>query len=381
MLPRLYNADSKDPENYLRGNGLGFLRDTISCDVTEEKNGEYFLEAIINGADRLANVITDSMIIRAKPNNVDLPQLFEINKVTSSYGADGKKIKIYAQHIKYLYFNNYISNNINYDDDAGTPYEIMSRVHPKLAFSNYFYFRSSITRTGSIDMTDAPIKPLGEIVGGKENSLVSVFGGELHYDNSVIEFLASRGKDSNHRIMFGHNMSSYEQTLTNDASYSHIVGYAKVPMYAERTGPSSGEYKVITSTPVATGSTRIFPKIKQIDFTSDLRNCFGNDFRMINGTLETGIQDKLNNLTAAKLSEYSGIANKDINIKIDYRPELDRLNNVGLCDTVNVVLGTGSVVKAQITKVKYDSLAERYKMIEIGDPKPMLPAFFAQKRR
>ena len=94
-----------------------------------------------------------------------------------------------------------------------------------------------------------------------------------------------------------------------------------------------------------------------------------------------GIQNKLNALTAEKLGEYSGIANKDVNIKIDYRPELDRLNNVGLCDTVNVVLGTGSVVKAQVTKVKYDSLAERYKMIEIGDPKPMLPAFFSKKRR
>jgi phage-related protein len=226
-------------------------------------------------------------------------------------------------------------------------------------------------------MTDAPSKTLGEIIGGKENSIVSVFGGELHYDNFNIELLAERGHATNHRIIFGHNMSSYEQTLTNDASYSHIVGYAKVPI----SRATNGAYKTITSTPVSTGSTRAFPKIKQIDFTDDLRNYFGNTFEITGGTLYPGIQDKLNALTAEKLGEYSGIANKDVNIKIDYRPELDRLNNVALCDTVNVVLGAGSVIKAQVTKVKYDSLAERYKMIEIGDPKPVLPAFFTKKRR
>ena len=381
MLPRLYNANSIYKGAYLNHNGLGFLRDTKSCEVTEEKNGEYFLEAAISGSDRLANVITDSMLIKAKPNDIDPPQLFEINKAVTSFGTGGKQIKVSAQHIKYLFFNNFISNNVDYADDTGSPSQIMANVFSRLALPHDFTFTSGIASLGTIDMTDAPAKTLGEIIGGKENSLVSVFNAELHYNNFDIELLASRGHDSNHRIMYGHNISSCEQTLTNDASYSHIVGYAKVPVYVSGSGSSSQSYKVITSTPVSTGSTKTFPKIKQIDFTSDLRNYFGNDFKITGGTLTPGIQNKLNALTAEKLGEYSGIANKDVNIKIDYRPELDRLNNVGLCDTVNVVLGTGSVVKAQVTKVKYDSLAERYKMIEIGDPKPMLPAFFTKKRR
>ena len=377
MLPRLYNANSIYKGAYLNHNGLGFLRDTISCEVTEEKNGEYFLDAVISGSDRLANVITDSMLIKAKPNDVDPPQLFEINKVVTSHGYGGKQIKVSAQHIKYLAFNNYIPSNVDYADDTGSPAQIMANVFSRLALPHDFTFVSGIGSLRAIDMTDAPSKTLGEIISGKENSIVSAFGGELHYDNFNIELLAERGHATNHRIIFGHNMSSYEQTLTNDASYSHIVGYAKVPI----SGATNGAYKTITSTPVSTGSTRAFPKIKQIDFTNDLRNYFGNTFEITGGTLYPGIQDKLNALTAEKLGEYSGIANKDVNIKIDYRPELDRLNNVALCDTVNVVLGTGSVVKAQVTKVKYDSLAERYKMIEIGDPKPMLPAFFSKKRR
>ena len=381
MLPRLYNTYNTYIWGYKNTNGLGFLRETLSCEVTEERNGEYFLEATISGSDRLANVITDSMFIKAKANDVDPPQLFEINKVVTLYGSGGKQINVSAQHIRRIAFNNYISNNVNYADDTGSPAQIMANVFSKLAMTNYFTFTSGIASLETIDMTDAPAKTLGEIIGGKENSLVSVFNAELHYDNFDIELLASRGRASNHRIMFGHNVSSCEQTLTNDASYSHIVGYAKVPEYVNGSGSSSGSYKVITSAQVLTGSTRTFPKIKQIDFTNDLRDCFGNDFKIVDGTLVPGIKDKLNNLTAEKLSEYSGIANKDVNIKIDYRPELDRLNNVGLCDTVNVVLGTGSVIRAQVTKVKYDSLAERYTMIEVGDPKPMLPAFFTKKRR
>lgn len=379
MLPRLYNASTA--YNSYNNNGLGFLRDTKSCEVTEEKNGEYFLEATISGSDRLADVITDSMLIKAKANDIDPPQLFEINKVVTSNGNGGKQIKVSAQHIKYLCFNNYIPQNVDYADDSGTPAQIMANVFSRLALTNYFTFTSGITDTGTIDFTDAPSKTLGEIIGGKENSIISVFGGELHFNNFNIELLRSRGQASNHRIIFGHNLSSYDQTLTNDSSYSHIVGYAKVPDYVSGSSSSSGSYKVITSTPVLTGSTRAFPKIKQIDFTSDLRSCYGNDFKITGGTLTPGIQDKLDALTAEKLSEYSGIANKDLNIKIDYRPELDRLNNVALCDTVNVVLGTASVVRAQVTKVKYDSLAERYTMLEVGDPKPMLPAFFTKKRR
>ena len=143
MLPRLYNANSTNRLTY-QNNGLGFIKEARSCDVTEEKNGEYFLEATISGSDRLANVITDSMFIKAKPNDVDSPQLFEINKVVTSYGSDGKQIKVSAQHIKHIAFNNYISNNVNYADDTGSPTQIMRNVFSRLAMHNYFDFTSGI---------------------------------------------------------------------------------------------------------------------------------------------------------------------------------------------------------------------------------------------
>ena len=64
MLPRLYNPNIS--VNTYSNNGLGFIRDCISCEAT----------ATILGSDRLADQITDSMIIKAKANDYDPPQLF-----------------------------------------------------------------------------------------------------------------------------------------------------------------------------------------------------------------------------------------------------------------------------------------------------------------
>ena len=171
-------------------------------------------------------------------------------------------------------------------------------------------------------------------------------------------------------------MSSYEQTLTNDASYSHIVGFAKVP-----NQHATGKYVTITSNPVRTEYRRVFPKVKLIDFSNELKTYFGNGFYISGQTLATGILEKLNALTAEKLKEYKDTANQDINIKIDYRPELDKLSGVGLCDTVTVALSKTNAVRAQITKVKYDSLAERYNFIEVGNYKPSISTFVNKRRR
>ena len=375
MLPRLYDPNTS--AGAYSNNGLGFIHDCISCEATEEKNGEYFLDATISGSDRLAEQITDSMIIKAKANDYDPPQLFEITKAVPSYNDRGRQIKISAQHIKYLCFQNYLPSSVDYADDVGTPQHIISTVFSRLALPNRFTFSSNISARKTIKFAEAPSKALGEIFGGAENSLLSEFGGEFHYDNFNIELLASRGREIGHKIVFGKNMSSYEQTLTNDASYSHIVGFAKVP----RLNSQSNGYVTITSDPVTTDCTRVFPKVKLIDFTNELKTFFGNNFYISAGTLYPGIEDKLNEVTQEKLKDYSGIANQDINIKIDYRPELDRLDGVRLCDTVTVALSKTKAVRAQVTKVKYDCLAERYNLLEVGDYRPALAMFLNRRRR
>ena len=143
MLPRLYDPNTS--VGAYSNNGLGFIRDCISCEATEEKNGEYFLDATILGSDRLADQITDSMIIKAKANDYDPPQWCEITKAVPSYKDRGKQITISAQHIKYLCFQNYMPSNIDYPDDVGNPKEIINTVFSRLALPNRFTFSSNIS--------------------------------------------------------------------------------------------------------------------------------------------------------------------------------------------------------------------------------------------
>ena len=174
MLPRLY--DSNTSAGAYSNNGLGFIRDCISCETTEERNGEYFLDAIILGSDRLAEQITGSMIIKAKANDYDPPQLFEITKAVPSYNDRGKQIKISAQHIKYLCFQNYLPSNVDYADDVGTPQHIISTVFSRLALPNRFTFSSNISARKTIKFAEAPSKALGEIFGGEADA-DEIFGG------------------------------------------------------------------------------------------------------------------------------------------------------------------------------------------------------------
>ena len=55
------------------------------------------------------------------------------------------------------------------------------------------------------------------------------------------------------------------------------------------------------------------------------------------------------------------------NLTVNYRPILDEMSAVGLGDTVDVELKSGRIVEARITKTSYDSLAERWTSITLGN--------------
>ena len=80
MIPRLY-ARSGVINDYLLNNGLGFISTCTECRVTEERNGNYYLDMTVPKSDRLAGALAPDMIVKAMPNFTDPPQLFEINNI------------------------------------------------------------------------------------------------------------------------------------------------------------------------------------------------------------------------------------------------------------------------------------------------------------
>lgn len=379
MQPRLYDAVASTTA--YDNNGYGFFSTCSKCEVTEERNGVYSLSMIITDRDPLADTAIVGMFIKAKANQYDKPQLFEINEIIcdSSNGS----ITINANHIKFLGFQNTASNNSNYSNTYHeNPSEVVNDLlSDSIIENNVFTFSSDITEKKDFNYKGVASKKIGDIIGNSEGSVLEVYGGELHYDNFKIELLKSRGSDSGKKIMFGYNMSDYKQTMTNDTDYTHCIGYATFDKADENATDKT--ITLVGDPTVSTKHSIIFPKVKLIDFTDKVKNDVGSDFKV-----RTDIADDIElikDLLYYYSNEYvirNGWSEPNVNIVITYRPELDKLQDIKLCDTVTVCFGRSKKsIKTKITKVVYDSILERYILVEVGNKSLSLYDFLSKTRR
>ncbi|MBQ5686433.1 MAG: hypothetical protein IIV23_01920, partial [Ruminococcus sp.] len=169
------------------------------------------------------------MLVKALTNFRDPPQLFEITDVAIS--PNGQKRRITAQHIKTIAFQDCLRDtfiarafNDRTADYVGKEYFSYHRSQ-----TNRFSFSSNIPGVKSFDCFDAKSKLFGDLFGQAEGGIQAIYGGEFHYNNFEIELLSHRGRGM-HRITYGGALSDYEQALTNGASYTHLIGYVKVPL-------------------------------------------------------------------------------------------------------------------------------------------------------
>lgn len=93
-IPILYPPNTADFSTF----GIGALTDTISCEVTEERNGlfECLLKYPVTGQHY--GRIAKECIIKAKPNDTSAPQAFRIYRITKPLNGI---VSIYGQHISY----------------------------------------------------------------------------------------------------------------------------------------------------------------------------------------------------------------------------------------------------------------------------------------
>ena len=92
MIPVLYPPNTTNFSSF----GLGVLTDSISCEVTEERNGvfECLLKYPVSGQHY--GLITKECIIKAKPNDTAADQAFRIYRITKPLNGI---VTIYGQHI------------------------------------------------------------------------------------------------------------------------------------------------------------------------------------------------------------------------------------------------------------------------------------------
>ena len=211
MIPVLYPPNAADFSTF----GLGVLTDTISCEVTEERNGvfECLLKYPVSGQHY--GLITKECIVKAKPNDTAAEQAFRIYCITKPLNGI---VTIYGQHISYDIVNVPV-----------LPFSTESR-SPQLVLSQ---FLAGDTRfTGWTDYSDAKAfsvtqpKSVRACLGGTEGSMLSKWYSEFEWDNFTVKFHSHRRQKTGMVIEYGKNLTALEQDEDNSGVYTALLPYA-----------------------------------------------------------------------------------------------------------------------------------------------------------
>ena len=333
MKPILYAAT----ETAFTSNGVGVLADCISCLVTEERNGEYELEMQYPSNGLWSEDIDVGMVIKAKANDTDAPQLFQIYDIARSLSA---AYVIKAEHISYrlsgVPLKPYSAAGV-----AATLAGISSHAVANVGFT----FSTDFTNTTNYSFTTP--RSVRSLLGGAEGSLLDLFGGEYHFNNFKVELLKARGSDNGVTIRYGKNLTELEQDV-NGAVYNGIFPF----WYKENEGV------VYPNSAVAASGSYPVQCYEALDLTNDFQKkptaaqLTARAQSLVNGYGAPVESISLSFITLHQLKEYATIA---------------ALEHVSLCDVVHVIYDAiGVNVKTKVVKTVYNTLTELYDAIEVG---------------
>lgn len=329
-------------------NGLGALADCISAVVSEERNGifEIELEYPIDGIHY--SEIGIGSIICATPADGKPIQPFEVYKITRPLNG---VVTIYGEHISYRL------NRIPVLPFAAQTCALaLQGLKTNAAETCPFDFYTDKVIDG--DWTNTVPASIRARLGGTEGSILERFGGEYEFDNFDVHLWTHRGANNGVTIRYGKNLTELEQETNIEATITGVLPY----WYNEETQTT------VTGSIQYSANAADFPyhRTEVIDFSNDFEN-------------PPTVQD-LEDAANAYIDR-NNIGVPAVNLKVsfvalwqteEYRT-LAALERVNLCDTVTVIFERlGVSATAQVIKTKYDVLAERYTVIEIGDAKSSL---------
>ena len=341
MIPILFESGTTD----FNSNGLGRLRDCISCTVTEERNGiyecefEYPITGVYFESIEIGRIITCTHDDRGDYQ----PFIIYRREVPDLRGI----VKFYAHHISYM-----LADIVVMPFTASSCSQALERIKTYSANTNSFTFWTDKTTTVNYK-TEVP-RLARNMLGGEENSILDVFGGgEYEFDKFQVKLYAARGVDSGVEIRYAKNLVDLDHDVDNSGTYN-----AAVPYWTDSEGQVvTLPEKYITYTGI--GDERI--DAAPMDLSSDFEN------KPTVAQLRSRAQSKLD-------SGKYWLA--DENIKVDFvalwqteeYKEFAGLQRVSLCDTVSVYYPPAGVnaVKQKVVKTIYNVLLDRYDELELG---------------
>lgn len=342
MIPILFESN----EISFNSNGLGRLRDCISCVVTEERNGIYECEFQYATNGYNFDKIECGRIIGVTHDEGGDIQPFEI--IGYSRPID-EIVTFHAVHISYRQTAMTVQgSNINSLSEAFT---MLSNTTP----ANDFSYWTDKTSTGFLACADGIPRSVRQVLGGIEGSVLDSYGGEFEWDKWQVKLWNNRGTEKDFTIRYGLNLTDYKEDMDYSDTYTSVIPYWM------------GQNK----------------KGKDIIVTGDEVSCGYSSFNKAGRCIPLDLSDKFEDKPTKAQVEAEALNYMNDNqvylpartLSVDfvrlsdsaqYR-EFSALQKCKLCDTINVVFSRYNMSgKFKIVKTEYDVLRDRYNSLELG---------------
>lgn len=348
MIPILYEAE----ETTFTSNGLGRLRDMITAEITEERNGAFELTFTypVNGA-HFEEIQPGRIVLATHDDTGDL-QPFDIVGLERPING---VVTFHAVHVSYRTTGlTTYGQNINSLTDALT---MLGNAQPAGPFTYSADFSSS-AYMASADGTPRSVR---QFLGGIEGSILDTYGGEYEFDRFQIILHQNRGQARDFSIRYGVNMTNYQESTDYQTAYTSCIPYW--------TGTdSNGDPTVLVGNKVDSGAAGY----------NGRDTCVPMDLTDKFETIPTTAQleaEAAAQMTARQASLPAQTISVDF-LRLQDMPEFADLGSLlecQICDTIQVVFPYyGTTGQYKIVKTVYNVLADRYTSMDLGSLTPTL---------
>jgi len=339
MIPILYEKD----EVAFTSNGLGRLRDCISCKVTEERNGIYEcdFEYPTDGV-RFDSIQVGRIIGVQHDDNGDI-QPFDIVSYTKPID---KIVTFHCVHISYR--QSYLTMDTSAMAAFG-PGAAMSNMKTYAVPTNPFNYDTDVSSTADFLMFDGQPRTVRSMLGGSEGSILDQYGGEFEWDVWSVYLHNARGVYRNFAIRYGVNMTEFSDETDSQGTYMSVIPYWK----------NGDEYVIgdkVDSTGITAGGHN---ECVPLDVTDKF------DSKPTKAQVEqmaTDLMQANNPFLPVQNIKVSFVRLQDLGYD-----QFENLMKCQLCDTIKVYFpdyGVSGTFK--IVKVVWDVLSDRYDEMELG---------------
>ncbi|RXK52664.1 hypothetical protein EPB68_13780, partial [Enterococcus faecalis] len=349
MKPILYSPTDTDFE----AGGIGVLVDCKKCLVTEEGNGAYTAELAFPINAKYSEQLEDhNHQIKCKPNTEDDYHIFYIYNHYKDMATG--VLYVYAKS-RTMKLGNRAVKNLTFE--RATCEEAMEYLAKAMDQQSDIQLFSDITRVGStsIEVTN----PL-QCIKGTEGSLNQIYGGEMKHEPFKLSLLNRRGKDHVTTFRYRKNLSGLKVDINFDGILTRVFPYADVQNNEGQTERIYGNK--VDSPYINNYDGEIYSEYVQFTEEQGVTN-----------------QTSLNNVAKKYFSSLNPNCDKPkVSIELNIRKMEDSalakrfksFRTIGLFDTFDVFHERYNIkITAQVTKIVYDSLAERVESLEAGDTK------------